>query len=180
MTSTTSGSDSGTDPASGGVPLPPVAPEVLAQAVEDLSARLRKKLDAAVAGCAAAARPGPEGSVTVRFGEDAVVTLRPGASGVVTEAAQAVCGCLLAPRCLHRAAVLGAAPLADPSELPDAAAPEAAAGAGTSPADGTGADTGTEAVQPLGARGSTGGADTDAPSASGGDGRGGAAPVGDG
>ncbi|MFF3014369.1 hypothetical protein [Streptomyces sp. NPDC057939] len=139
MTSTTSGSESGTGPA-GGVPLPPVAPEVLAQAVEDLGARLRKKLDAAVAGCAGAARPGPEGGVTVRFGEDAVVTLRPGPSGVVTEAGQAVCGCLLAPRCLHRAAVLGAAPLADPSELPDAAGSEPADGG--SPAGGTGAAAG--------------------------------------
>ncbi|MEU9028872.1 hypothetical protein AB0D46_15325 [Streptomyces sp. NPDC048383] len=99
-------------------PLPPVAPEVLARAVEDLSARLRKKLDAAVAGCAGSARAEPDGSVTVRFGEDAVVTLRPGATGVVTEAGQAVCGCLLAPRCLHRAAVLGAAPLADPADAP--------------------------------------------------------------
>ncbi|MET9608211.1 hypothetical protein ABZZ17_24615 [Streptomyces sp. NPDC006512] len=153
MTSTTSttstaGPDgAGTDPAPGGGPLPPVAPEVLAEAVESLSARLRKKLDAAVEGCAAAAVAGADGSVTVRFGEDAVVTLRPGPSGVVAEAAQAVCGCLLAPRCLHRAAVLGAAPLADPSELPDtcAAGPGpglAEAEAGTAPADGGGAGAG--------------------------------------
>ncbi|MGW6967769.1 hypothetical protein ACWGET_27395 [Streptomyces zaomyceticus] len=93
--------------------LPPVAPEVLAEAVELLSARLRKKLDAAVAECAARAEPAADGSVSVPFGEDAVVTLRPGASGAVTGADQAVCTCLLAPRCLHRAAVLGASPIAD-------------------------------------------------------------------
>ncbi|KOX37474.1 MULTISPECIES: hypothetical protein [unclassified Streptomyces] len=94
-------------------PLPPVAPVVLAEAVEQLSARLRKKLDAAIAGCAGQAVRAADGSLDVRFGEDALVTLRPGPSGAVTEAGQAVCTCLLAPRCLHRATVLGAAPIAD-------------------------------------------------------------------
>ncbi|MFI1147828.1 hypothetical protein [Streptomyces sp. NPDC020817] len=98
-------------------PLPPVAPEVLAGAVENLTARLRKKLDAAIGGCAAGAVRGDDGSVTVRFGEDALVTLRPGPGGAVTVADQATCTCLLAPRCLHRAAALGAAPLADPDLL---------------------------------------------------------------
>ncbi|MFI8263046.1 MULTISPECIES: SWIM zinc finger family protein [unclassified Streptomyces] len=98
--------------------LPPVAPEVLAEAVENLTARLRKKLDAAIEGCAAGAVRGDDGGVTVRFGEDALVTLRPGPDGAVTAAGQATCTCLLAPRCLHRAAALGAAPLADPDRLP--------------------------------------------------------------
>ncbi|MFJ5831842.1 hypothetical protein [Streptomyces sp. NPDC093089] len=93
--------------------LPPVAPDVLAEAVEQLTARLRKKLDAAIASCAEHATPAADGTVTVPFGEDAHVTLRPGPSGAVTRAEQAVCTCLLAPRCLHRAAVLGAAPIAD-------------------------------------------------------------------
>ncbi|MEV0411196.1 hypothetical protein AB0I68_10425 [Streptomyces sp. NPDC050448] len=99
--------------------LPPVAPEVLAEAVENLTARLRKKLDAAIEGCAAGAARADDGSVTVRFGEDALVTLRPGPAGAVTAAEQALCTCLLAPRCLHRAAVLGAAPLADAAHLPE-------------------------------------------------------------
>ncbi|MFF3679547.1 hypothetical protein ACFYYS_36965 [Streptomyces sp. NPDC002120] len=109
--------------------LPPVAPEVLAEAVENLTARLRKKLDAAIEGCAAGAALEADGSVTIRFGEDALVTLRPGPSGTVTEAGQATCSCLLAPRCLHRAAALGAAPLADaappppPAEQPEPEAP---------------------------------------------------------
>ncbi|MCX4524206.1 MULTISPECIES: hypothetical protein [unclassified Streptomyces] len=104
-------------------PLPAIAPEVFAEAVENLSARLRKKLDAAIEGCAGAAGAGTgtvrdaDGSVSFRFGEDAVVTLRPGPSGAVTEAEQAVCTCLLAPRCLHRAALLGAAPIADADAL---------------------------------------------------------------
>ncbi|MFF8600037.1 hypothetical protein ACF065_25255 [Streptomyces sp. NPDC015232] len=99
--------------------LPPVAPDVLADAVEQLSARLRKKLDAAIADCAERAVVAADGSVEVRFGEDAAVTLRPGPSGAVTAAEQAVCSCLLAPRCLHRAATLGAAPIADGEEPAD-------------------------------------------------------------
>jgi hypothetical protein len=94
--------------------LPPVAPEVLAEAVEQLTARLRKKLDAAIADCAGRATAADDGgAVEIRFGEDTVVTLRPGPSGAVTTAEQALCTCLLAPRCLHRAAALGAAPIAD-------------------------------------------------------------------
>ncbi|MFD4940797.1 hypothetical protein ACFWM4_40575, partial [Streptomyces virginiae] len=103
--------------------LPPVAPEVLAEAVENLTARLRKKLDAATEGCAAGAVLEADGTVTLRFGEDALVTLRPGPAGTITTADQATCGCLLAPRCLHRAAALGAAPLADTPPEP-AAEPE--------------------------------------------------------
>ncbi|MGE7391189.1 hypothetical protein ACQKM2_37545 [Streptomyces sp. NPDC004126] len=109
--------------------LPPVTAEVVADAVENLSARLRKKLDAAIEGCPEGA--GADGAVVFRFGEDAVVTLRPGPSGAVTDAGQAVCGCLLAPRCLHRAAVLGAAPLAEPL-----------AGEGPGERDGAGAESG--------------------------------------
>ncbi|MET9650778.1 hypothetical protein ABZZ44_10990 [Streptomyces sp. NPDC006460] len=119
--------------------LPPVAPEVLADAVEQLSARLRKKLDAAIAGCAEHAVPSTGGSVDVRFGEDAVVTLSPGPSGAVTAPEQAVCTCLLAPRCLHRAAVLGAAPIADADTLSVTAEPpadggDASAGSAAEPA----------------------------------------------
>ncbi|MEU2730279.1 hypothetical protein ABZ650_21435 [Streptomyces griseoviridis] len=93
--------------------LPPVAPDVVAAAVESLTSRLRKKLDAAIEGYAALP-VGTEGAVRrVRCGEDAEVVLTPGPSGTVTDAGQAVCSCLLAPRCLHRAAVLGACPVAD-------------------------------------------------------------------
>ncbi|MFE2169221.1 hypothetical protein ACFXB3_29855 [Streptomyces sp. NPDC059447] len=68
-----------------------------------------------------------------------MVTLRPGPGpgpgpgpeGTVTRAEQAVCSCLLAPRCLHRTAVLGACPLADPALEPhpstEAVQPEPAA-----------------------------------------------------
>lgn len=43
----------------------------------------------------------------------------PGPSGTVTDPAQARCTCLLAPRCLHLAAVLGACPVADPESAPE-------------------------------------------------------------
>ncbi|MET9319320.1 hypothetical protein ABZX75_03835 [Streptomyces sp. NPDC003038] len=98
--------------------LPPVAPEVLAEAVENLTARLRKKLDAAIENCRAGATRAADGSITVRFGEDALVTLSPGPAGTLSQPEQAVCTCLLAPRCLHRTAVLGAAPIADAAQPP--------------------------------------------------------------
>ncbi|MEU6294234.1 hypothetical protein [Streptomyces erythrochromogenes] len=131
--------------------LPPVAPEVLAEAVENLTARLRKKLDDATAACAAAAIREADASVTFRFGEDALVTLRPGPAGTITEAGQATCTCLLAPRCLHRAAALGAAPLADaapqePEPEPTAsAAPAGAAPAGAGSAGAVSAEPGEPA-----------------------------------
>lgn len=102
--------------------LPPVAPEAVATAVESLTSRLRKKLDAAIESYAAVPVTADGGVLRIRCGEDAEVTLTPGPSGAVTDAGQAVCSCLLAPRCLHRAAVLGACPVADAEAM---AAPEA-------------------------------------------------------
>ncbi|MGZ9935621.1 hypothetical protein ACXNSR_37745 [Streptomyces sp. NC-S4] len=131
--------------------LPPVAPEVLAEAVENLTPRLRKKLDAATEGCAAGAVFTAEGTVTLRFGEDALVTLSPGPGGTITTADQAACSCLLAPRCLHRAAALGAAPLADTPPEPVAAAEPGppAEPAGSKEATGTTETTGsTETTGP--------------------------------
>ncbi|MFD7787411.1 hypothetical protein ACFV4Q_30600 [Streptomyces nojiriensis] len=126
--------------------LPPVAPEVLAEAVENLTPRLRKKLDAATEGCAAGAVLTADGTVTLRFGEDALVTLSPGPAGTITTADQAACSCLLAPRCLHRAAALGAAPLADTPPEPVAAAEPARPGEPGQPA---------EPAEPTGSTGST-------------------------
>ncbi|MFF5448024.1 hypothetical protein [Streptomyces sp. NPDC012888] len=141
-----------TDPSSPRTQLPPVAPEVVAEAVEQLSARLRKKLDAAVADCPpGTALPGG-GGVTFAFGEDTVVTLRPGPSGAVTTAPQAECSCLLAPRCLHRAAVLGAAPLAEPE--PAAADADAEPGAADDGSAATDADSAAAGAAEAGPGGS--------------------------
>ncbi|GGX07254.1 hypothetical protein GCM10010297_31140 [Streptomyces malachitofuscus] len=103
------------------VPLPPAAPEVTASAVEGLTTRLRGRLDAAVEALPGAPVTADAGTVRVRCGDDAWVTLAPGPSGVLTHAEQAVCTCLLAPRCLHRAAVLTACPVsaADHRAAPD-------------------------------------------------------------
>ncbi|WP_405800117.1 hypothetical protein [Streptomyces sp. NBC_01506] len=119
------------------VPLPPVAAQVVADAVESLTSRLRKKLDGAIEryGAVPATRAAPgsaddggagAGGISVRCGEDAVVTLSPGPSGTVTDPDQARCTCLLAPRCLHRAAVLGACPVADPESASESASEPAA------------------------------------------------------
>ncbi len=100
-----------TDPSAGA--LPPAAPPVVAAAVESLTSRLRKKLDAAVEQYAAVPAVTDGEGITITCGEDAVVTLSPGSSGVIAEEGQARCSCLLAPRCLHRAAVLSACPVPD-------------------------------------------------------------------
>ncbi|WP_328846802.1 hypothetical protein [Streptomyces sp. NBC_00258] len=112
--------------------LPPVAPEVFAVAVESLTTRLRGRLDAAVEALAAAPVTVEGGTFRVRCGEDALVTLAPDQSGAVTDTEQARCTCLLAPRCLHRTAVLGACPVAvtEPAR-PVVIAPSVLAGPGT-------------------------------------------------
>ncbi|NEB05741.1 hypothetical protein [Streptomyces sp. SID13726] len=105
--------------------LPPAAPEVVAAAVEGLTSRLRKKLDAAVESYATLPVADSDGTLSIRCGEDAEVVLTPGPSGTITEAEQAVCGCLLAPRCLHRAAILSACPVAEPGAADTAVEVEA-------------------------------------------------------
>ncbi|MFJ2191817.1 hypothetical protein ACIOJE_28420 [Kitasatospora sp. NPDC087861] len=94
---------------------PTVRPEVVAEVVAGLSARLQKRLDGAAAKLAE--RPvtcsGDEWRVEVD--EEMVLVLHaPG--GVVAEASDVRCGCLLAPACVHRAAAVTLCPLADPAE----------------------------------------------------------------
>ena len=85
--------------------LPPVPPEVVSSTVDALPPRLRARLDAT----AAQARQWPvtaaDGHVRVAAGTDATVTL----TLPVRSPADVSCTCLLAPRCLHRAATLVAA-----------------------------------------------------------------------
>ncbi|MFJ2862393.1 hypothetical protein [Kitasatospora sp. NPDC087314] len=101
---------------------PTVRPEVVAEVVAGLSARLQKRLDGAAAKLAErpVTRSGDEWRVEVD--EETVLVLHaPG--GVVAEAADVRCGCLLAPACVHRAAVVTLCPLADPVEEPATAEP---------------------------------------------------------
>ncbi|MFD3515715.1 hypothetical protein [Streptomyces sp. NPDC058657] len=93
--------------------LPAVAPEVTAALVENLSPRLRKRLDAAVARLGS--RPTHRDGDTVTIAVDEETELRLHApSGVVTTVDALTCGCLLAPACVHRAAAACAAPAAAP------------------------------------------------------------------
>ncbi|MBV1850214.1 hypothetical protein [Catellatospora tritici] len=97
--------------------LPPVDAAVLAEALDALPARLRKRVDDAVAKAAAwPVSPTPDGCA-VSPDEDTVVTLT-APDGVVRTADQAVCSCLLAPHCLHRTAVLALAPIHDGTPAP--------------------------------------------------------------
>ncbi|MEV7870882.1 hypothetical protein AB0P17_33395 [Streptomyces sp. NPDC088124] len=91
--------------------LPPVSAEVAAGALDLLPARLRKRVDGAVAKAAGWPVEATSEGILVRVAEDTTVTLRV-TGGIVADAGSAVCDCLLAPACLHRAAVLSSAPLA--------------------------------------------------------------------
>jgi hypothetical protein len=117
------------EPVSGAVELPQVAALVLAAAVDALPGRLRRKLDDAVATAASwpVSMDGPR--ITVRVDEATHVTLS-APTGVLTAADQATCSCLLAPNCLHRAAVLARAPSYDGA---DEAVEVLAAGRGGGP-----------------------------------------------
>ncbi|MFD5983540.1 hypothetical protein [Streptomyces cyaneofuscatus] len=113
-------------------PLPPVAPEVTATLVEDLSPRLRKRLDAAVTKLGS--RPTHRDGDTVTIAVDDDTELRLHAPGGVVATVDAItCGCLLAPACVHRAAAACAAPAADPTPEPEPA-PDAAPDLAAQPA----------------------------------------------
>ncbi|MCX4387999.1 hypothetical protein OG777_13780 [Micromonospora peucetia] len=130
--------------------LPPVLPGVATAAVAALPPRLHKRLDATVERLAGVPVGRVDGGVSVDCGAEALVTLSPGPTGAVTEPDQARCSCLLAPRCLHRTAVLVACPVADPATHPDPASTAASAttdqtGASTSRTGGTGKSAGADA-----------------------------------
>ncbi|MFJ8922183.1 hypothetical protein ACIREK_22250 [Streptomyces sp. NPDC102415] len=125
--------------------LPPVAPEVTATLVEELSPRLRKRLDAAVTKLGA--RPTHRDGDTVTIAVDEETDLRMHAPGGVVATADAItCGCLLAPACVHRAAAACAAPAADPA--PEPAGQEDPTEAGSAPhADGTAPESASSAPE---------------------------------
>ncbi|MER6153743.1 hypothetical protein [Streptomyces hirsutus] len=116
--------------------LPPVAPEVTATLVEDLSPRLRKRLDATVTKLGARPTRRVGDTVTIAVDDETEVRLHaPG--GVVATADAITCGCLLAPACVHRAAAACAAPTADPApelaDQPTRAVPEPASATDSAP-----------------------------------------------
>ncbi|MFC8449896.1 hypothetical protein [Kitasatospora sp. NPDC057223] len=110
--------------------LPAVRPEVVAEVVAALSPRLQKRLDGAAAKLAGRPLNSDGDDWTIEVDEDVRLTLHaPG--GVVRTAAGIVCGCLLAPACLHRAAAATAMPL-DTGAMAESAA-ESAAGSVSGP-----------------------------------------------
>ncbi|WP_405362180.1 hypothetical protein OG535_30635 [Kitasatospora sp. NBC_00085] len=138
-----------TVPMEAGARWPAVRPEVVAEVVAGLSARLQKRLDGAAAKLAACPvqRSGDDWRVAVDE-ETELVLHAPG--GVVVGRSGVRCGCLLAPACVHRAAAVSLCRLADDDQGPDAAADTGAAhtrAAGTPAADTPAAD-GTGAAAP--------------------------------
>lgn len=103
--------------------LPTVRPHVVAEIVGALSPRLAKRLDSATTKILAHPRTWSGTELCIAVGEDAELVLRTD-DGTVESAAGVICSCLLAPACLHRAAAVSAAPVAEPRALlPDAASP---------------------------------------------------------
>ncbi len=102
--------------------LPPVAPSVLADVLDDLPPRLRKRVDAALDRAAAWTVTVDGDQASARLDDETTVTWRL-TDGVLTTADALVCSCLLAPRCLHRGIAVAAAPTADASTPEAPAAP---------------------------------------------------------
>ena len=96
--------------------LPKVSAVVLTETVDGLPGRLRKKIDetaALAAGWPVAVTVTEDRSeYTITVDEATTVTLT-AISGVVRTTDAVSCGCLLAPKCLHRAGVLACAPVDD-------------------------------------------------------------------
>ncbi|MFI2713808.1 hypothetical protein ACH495_27170 [Micromonospora sp. NPDC018662] len=128
--------------------LPAVTAPVLAEALDALPARLRRKVDDAAARASDWPVAGTAGEVTVRVDDATTVTLV-AVDGVVRAAADARCSCLLAPNCLHRAAVLALAPVDDPAPtdpVPEAAGPTAGTGSGPTAVAASGTASGSAAA----------------------------------
>jgi len=120
---------------SGGAVLPAVTSAVLARALDELPARLRRKVDDMVA--RAALWPVEPAGEDVRVVVDEQTGVLLPATGVVGDGAAVRCSCLLAPNCLHRAAVLARCPVDDEAAPPAGTVTAAAAGTDTPAAAGT-------------------------------------------
>ena len=102
--------------------LPPVVAPVLAAAVDALPNRLRRKLDDTVTAAASWPVSVHNGQTTVTVDDSTTVTVS-APDGTVTEPGQVTCTCLLAPNCLHRAAVLARMAFAADAGNPGTALP---------------------------------------------------------
>ncbi len=107
--------------------LPPIAPAVLADVLDALPPRLRKRVDASLDRTTTWAVTATSTVATADLDEDTSLTwaLR---SGVLTTADDLTCTCLLAPKCLHRGLAVAAADIADPVGTTDPGEPTGSAG----------------------------------------------------
>ncbi|MFI7673005.1 hypothetical protein [Actinophytocola sp. NPDC049390] len=119
--------------------LPPVAPSVPADVLDDLPPRLRKRVDAAVARAADWTVTVDDDQATAPLDDETTLTWRL-TDGVLTSADALTCSCLLAPRCLHRGVAVAAASVAAPTPLDAPAEPTAGTPADTPAADITDAE----------------------------------------
>jgi hypothetical protein len=97
-------------------PLPTVPPDVVADLVEALPSRLRKRLDEVVAQARSWPVVSTADGYAVAVDEQTTVHL----AATVTGVDDVRCSCLLAPRCLHRAAVVSLTDIADTDSARDA------------------------------------------------------------
>jgi hypothetical protein len=88
--------------------LPPVAPSVLADVLDDLPPRLRKRVDAALPRASSWPVTVDGDRATAPLDDETTLTWHL-TDGVLTTADALVCSCLLAPRCLHRGVAVAAA-----------------------------------------------------------------------
>ena len=93
--------------------LPPVTPAAASEAMSDLPPRLRKRLPAAAEKAKTWPVTRDARTVTITVDEETSIHLALTPHGTVNSASDVTCSCLLAPACLHRAAILAAAPLAE-------------------------------------------------------------------
>ncbi|MGW4112954.1 hypothetical protein ACWEFJ_18950 [Actinosynnema sp. NPDC004786] len=104
--------------------VPPVFPAVVADVLDALPPRLRKRVDASLGRVAEWTVTVDGGTARATLDAETTVTwtLR---DGVLTAADDLVCGCLLAPKCLHRGLAVAAAEVADGVPEPVVAEPVA-------------------------------------------------------
>ncbi|ONI84705.1 hypothetical protein ALI22I_29765 [Saccharothrix sp. ALI-22-I] len=105
--------------------VPPVAPAVVADVLDALPPRLRKRIDASLVRVAEWTVTADADTAHATLDSETALTWTL-SQGVLTTADDLVCSCLLAPKCLHRGIAVAAADIAA-ADAPEAAAPEAAA-----------------------------------------------------
>lgn len=125
--------------------LPPVSPPVLADVLDDLPPRLRKRVDASLSKAATWQITADGNQVGAAIDDETTLTWHL-TDGVLTTATALRCTCLLAPRCLHRGVAVAAAEIAIPEISDTPTAPDTTTEAPANDAADTGATPGAPAA----------------------------------